>query len=94
MKPSDHQQLLKDIENVMGVVAHVSRMRGHDPADAMMMLLVGACQIFREYANDPDDLGGVHEALDKAFEAASSWWVVDETPDETPDKADDGSTLQ
>jgi hypothetical protein len=62
-------------------------MRGHDPADAMMMLILGACQLYREIANDPDDLGNVHEALDKAFEAARSWWVPDETPD-------DGSKLQ
>lgn len=78
MKPSDQPLLLADIETMISGVIKVAQMRGRDPADAMMMLLVGACQLFREYANEPDDLGSIHEALDKAFEAARSWWVPDD----------------
>jgi hypothetical protein len=83
---SDQRQLLIDIEQLNEFTLNLSQDHGRDPVDAMMMMMVGACLIYREYARDPDNLGGVHEALDKAFQAASSWWV--------PDDDENGSRLQ
>ena len=86
MNPSDQRQLLIDIEQMNEFVLKVGQMHGRDPVDAMMMLLVGACQLYREFANDPNSLSNLHEAVDKAMEAANSWWM--------PDDDKHGSSLQ
>jgi hypothetical protein len=73
--PTDEQQLILDIDNLKGMIVDVCRKRGRDPVDALMMCLVAASQLYRENALNPSSLGELHEALDKAMEAATSWWT-------------------
>lgn len=77
--------MIADIEKLKERVFELCRIRGHDAADAMMMLLIAGCQTYREFAKEPEDAGAIHEAIDKAFEAASNWWVPDD---------EEGTTLQ
>lgn len=73
--PSDEQQLIIDIDTLKHGVVEICLDRGRDPVDALMMCLVAASQLYREHAKNPNSLGEIHEALDKAMEAANSWWT-------------------
>lgn len=75
MTPTDEQQLILDIDEVLHGVINLAFTRGRDPVDALMMLLIAASQLYRQHARDPNSMGEIHEALDKAMEAAQSWWT-------------------
>jgi len=78
LTPAEEQQLVTDIVTLTRTSLHLADSRGRDPVDALMMLLVAASQIYRDCAIDPNSMGEIHEALDKAMEAAASWFVSDE----------------
>lgn len=78
MDPDDEERLIADIHAVKEAVREMCIERNRDTADAMMMMLIAASQLYREQANEPETRGPIHEALDKAFEAASHWWVEDD----------------
>lgn len=75
MTPIDEHQLISDIDDVLHGVIDMAFKRGRDPVDALMMLLIAASQLYRQHARDPNSMGEIHEALDKAMEAAQSWWT-------------------
>lgn len=79
VNPEDEDQLIADIEAMQFDIKDQCRDRGRGPADAMMMMLIAASQLYREYAKEPQSRGQLHEALDKAYEAAAHWWPLDET---------------
>lgn len=73
-----HHQFIADIDLIKSKATKLAHSHGRDPVDALMMLMVAAAQIYREYARDPNSMGEIHEALDKAMEAATSWFVSSE----------------
>jgi hypothetical protein len=75
LTPAEERRLIDDIELIKAKAIRLAFEHGRDPVDALMMLLVAAAQIYREFAIDPNSMGEIHEALDKAMEAATSWFV-------------------
>lgn len=79
MTSSDHyNQFIADSDLMKAEATKLAHSRGLDPVDALMMLMVAAAQIYREFARDPNSMGEIHEALDKAMEAATSWFEPSE----------------
>lgn len=78
MTPDEEHQFIADVDQVKTKATVLARRHGLDSVDALMMLMVAAAQIYREYARDPNSMGEIHEALDKAMEAATSWFMPNE----------------
>jgi len=78
LTPAEQGQWIADIDLIKDKSINLARTRGRDPVDALMMLMVAAAQIYREFAIDPNSMGEIHEALDKAMEAATSWFEPSE----------------
>lgn len=78
LTPAEERQLIADIDLIRTKSIRLARDHGRDPVDALMMLMVAASAIYREFAIDPNSMGEIHEALDKAMEAATSWFAPEE----------------